>query len=318
MLITRTPLRIGLFGGGTDFPGYFKKEDGCVINTAINKYIYVVIKPRIDNKTRVSCTHIQTVNHIENIKHDLIREAIKKTNMPGGVEIITIGDVPAGTGLGSSSSVTVGLLKAMHEYTRNPVDNETLAQEACDIEINILKHPIGVQDQYAAAFGGFRFIEFKKNGDVVLNKPSFYRDFNDRLMLFYTGIVRKAEDVLTEQTKKIFNNMELLTQVKEIAVQANNSLLLGDYDTVGYLLHETWKIKKQLASGITTKKIDSLYKMALDAGAYGGKISGAGGGGFLVVYAPLDKKDSVRKALKELREVPFRFELEGSKVIFNA
>ncbi|MFA5036110.1 MAG: hypothetical protein WC479_02945 [Candidatus Izemoplasmatales bacterium] len=239
---------------------------------------------------------------------------MKITKMPRGVEIYTMGDISAGTGLGSSSSVTVGLLKAMHEYVGNSVSQEQIAKEACEIEINILKKPIGVQDQYIASYGGFRFFDFKN--ETV--SPCFDgRKLNERLLMFFTGTVRKAESILTEQNNSIERNTETLGGISDIAHDALRRFSCGDYDGLGHLLYVSWNLKKKFASNISNDKIDYMYNLALKAGALGGKITGAGGGGYLLVYSPPEKRDSVRKALRKYRELPFNFEPDGSKVIFN-
>jgi D-glycero-alpha-D-manno-heptose-7-phosphate kinase len=318
MLITRTPLRVSLFGGGTDFPSYYEKNGGCVLTTAINKYIYVIIKPRIDNNVRVSYTHIETTHYFAKLKHELVREAIRLTGMPSGVEIITIGDVPAGMGLGSSSTVLVGLLKAMHTYCHNEVSDEIIAQEACTIERDVLNKPIGIQDQYIAAYGGLRFIQFSDEGVVVSEDLSEHRSpLQDRLMLFSTGVSRKSSDILTEQERKIAKNSHLLNEIRDIAYSAMKKVSEASYDDVGHLMDSNWKIKRKLASHITNPKVDELYEQAKKLGALGGKIVGAGGGGFLLIYSPLDKKDAIRSIFKEWKELPFSFEPEGTKVIFN-
>jgi len=317
MLITRTPLRVSLFGGGTDFPSYYKKNGGCVLPTAINKYVYVIIKPRTDNQIRVCHTHIETTHYFEKIKNDLIREAIRLTGLPNGVDIITIGDLPSGMGLGSSSSALVGLLKAMHVYCHNDVSNEVLAQEACMIERDILKRPIGVQDQYIAAYGGLRFIQFMKSIWVGPDLKEHREALQERLLLFSTGVSRKSSDVLTEQVHKIAKNRHELDEMKDIASKGVERLCGAFYDAVGGLLDDSWRIKRKLAPNITNPKIEYIYDKAMRAGALGGKIVGAGAGGFLLIYCPLGKKDAIKRIFKGWNELPFALEPEGTKVIFN-
>lgn len=318
MLITQTPLRVSLFGGTTDFPAYFTKDGGCVLGSAIDKYIYVALNPRIDRRIRVSCTHIQTVSHLRNLRHDLVREAMKLTGIDHGLDIYTMGDIPAGTGLGSSSSVTVGLLKAMHVYTNNDVSAQTLAEEACHIELEVLKKPIGVQDQYLAAVGGFRFFTFDAEGvKFSQNNSRVANELNDRIMLFFTGVTRKSEDILREQDSKTKQNTPFLNEIKSLAYRAVKEIDDGNYDTMGTLLHQSWVLKQKLASGIANKRVGDLYEKALKAGALGGKIAGAGGGGFLLIYSPPENKKAVRGVLRELREVPFRFDPLGSRVIYS-
>jgi len=315
MLIVKTPLRISLFGGGTDFPAYYEKHGGCVITAAINKYTYVILKSRQDRRVRVSCSHIQTVSHTHNLKHDLIRESMKLVGIDKSLEVYTIGDVPAGTGLASSSSITVGLLKALHTYKGEEVSAIQLAEEACKVEREILKRPIGVQDQYITALGGFRFLWFSSRG-VDLGGKVTGSGLDDWMMLFFTGTTRKAEDVLGEQERKVVKNTEMLGKIQEITSTARGRLLRGDYMALGELLDKSWKMKKSLSSGVTNEKIDGFYKTAIKAGAVGGKITGAGGGGFLLTFSSPERKDAIRKALK-LRELPFSFEPSGSRVIYS-
>lgn len=321
MIIVQTPLRISFFGGGTDFPGYFLNEGGCVLSSAINKYIFVVIKKRFDDRLRVSYTRTELADTINDLNHELVREALRKTGISKGVEIITMGDIPAGSGLGSSSTVTVGALHAMYAYQNILVSADRLAEEACDIEVNILHKPIGFQDQYIAAFGGLRFIEFNQNGkvlsEVVELDPEIQKRLSDNLLLFFTGVTRKAESILSEQKDQINIHLPVLRALKDMARQAREALIRGNTDEIGCLLHESWKLKKQLASGITNGALDAYYQKALKAGAIGGKITGAGGGGFLLLYCPLEKRDGVRSALSDLRELPFRLEPDGTKVILN-
>jgi D-glycero-alpha-D-manno-heptose-7-phosphate kinase len=321
LIIVQTPLRISFFGGGTDFPDYFMSEGGCVLSSAINKYIFVTIKERFDDKLRVGYTRTEIVDQLDEINHELIRESLRKTGVNKGVEIVTMGDIPAGSGLGSSSTVTVGALHAMHAYLDTPVPKEQLAEEACDIEVNILGKPIGYQDQYIAAFGGLRFIEFQSNGHIATEMvnlaPEIQNRLSENILLFFTGVTRKAESILTEQKVNIGSRLPILRQLKQMAYQARESLCAGSIDDIGHLLHESWQLKKQLANGISNAELEDSYQRAKDAGAYGGKVTGAGGGGFLMLYCPLEHRDNVRSALGHLRELPFHLEPYGTKVIFN-
>jgi D-glycero-alpha-D-manno-heptose-7-phosphate kinase len=321
MIIVQTPFRISLFGGGTDFPDYFCAEGGCVLSTAINKYIYVIIKERYDEKMRISYTRTEIVDRIDEIAHELIRESLRKTGIKNGVEIITMGDIPAGSGLGSSSAVTVGSLNAMYCYTDECISSEQLARQACEIEIDILGKPIGIQDQYICALGGFRLMEFGRDGNVTSTPihldRSMQRKLNENLLLFFTGTTRQANDILGEQRNNIHSKLPLLRKMKEMAYIAKDELMRGNVDILGPLLHESWQMKKQLASQISNNEIETCYQAAMDAGATGGKITGAGGGGFLLMYCPHEKADNVRAALKHMREYPFELEPNGSKVIFN-
>lgn len=322
MIIVQTPLRVSFFGGGTDFPSFFKQEGGCALSTAIDKYIFVTVKKRFDQLLRVGYTKTEMVENLADIKHELIREALFKTGLDEGVEVTTMGDIPsAGSGLGSSSTVTVGALHAIYSYLGELVPAERLAREACEIELDTLRKPIGIQDQYIAAYGGFRFFEFKKNGEVTCRKLSLsddqVRDFNEKLLLFFTGTTRSSSTILNEQEKNIEQKMKVLISMKEIAYKARTELLRGHTDAIGDFLHESWQLKRQLASGISNGNIDEVYEAARDAGAIGGKITGAGGGGFLLLYCPHEKQKKLRSRMHRLQELPFRLEPDGSKVILN-
>jgi len=322
MIIVQTPLRISLFGGGTDFRSYFEEEGGCVLTSAIDKYIFLVIKKRFDQKLRVGYTQTEMVDHVQEIQHELIREALVKTRITAGVEITTMGDIPsAGSGLGSSSAVTVGALHAMYTYLGETIPAERLAYEACQIEIDVLQKPIGIQDQYIAAYGGMRFLEFNRDGSVFCEKIGLSQDakrqLDENLLLFFTGITRQAESILAEQQTNINHRKEVLREMKELAYVARTELIRENLDEIGRLLHCGWELKKKLASKISNGMIDDLYLTALQAGALGGKITGAGGGGFLLLYCPQEKQKEVRSALSDLQELPFQLEQDGTKVIFN-
>lgn len=321
MIIVQSPLRISLFGGGTDFPDYYLQEGGCVLSTAIDKFIFVVIKQRFDDKLRIGYTRTEMVDSVDEIQHELIREALRMTGISRGVEITTMGDIPAGSGLGSSSAVTVGALNAMYTYLNDGTSAARLAREACEIEIEKLKKPIGVQDQYISAYGGLRFIEFHTDGEIEVEKvklnASLKRCLNESLLIFFTGVTRQADTILAEQQVNIARRMAVLREMKQMAYTARQELEAGNIDALGQLLHESWLLKKQLASRISNGFIDDIYQTARAAGALGGKILGAGGGGFLLLYCPFHRRESVRSALQNLQELPFQLEPDGSKVIFN-
>ncbi len=322
MIIVQTPLRVSFFGGGTDFPSYYLAEGGAVLSSAIDKYIFVTIKKRFDKKLRVGYTKTEMVDSIDEIQHSLIRESMRKTGFRQGIEVTTMGDIPSeGSGLGSSSTVTVGALHAMYTYLGENVLAERLAQEACEIEIGVLKEPIGKQDQYIAAYGGLRFFEFHTDGRVTSEKIKMddekRRLLNHNFMLFFTGISRKANNILEEQQKNIVDRSSILRQIKTLAFTARQELEAGNIDALGELLHEGWLLKKQMAGKISNGDIDEMYHAARMAGALGGKITGAGGGGFLLLYCPHEKQNAVRAALGNLQELPFQLERDGSKVIFN-
>ncbi len=322
MIIVQTPLRLSFFGGGTDFRSFFGREGGCVLTTAIDKYIFVAIKKRFDQLLRVGYTRTEMVRRVDDVRHELIREALRLTGIGQGVEITTMGDIPsAGSGLGSSSTVTVGALHAMYTYLGQIVTANQLAAEACAIELDILRKPMGIQDQYIAAHGGLRFMEFHPSGEVtctqVALRPEVRRRLSESLLLFYTGITRQASTILGEQQDNINGRLPILCELKRLAHVAYNALLADEPEALGPLLHEAWLLKKQLAHPISNEQIEAIYQSARRAGAVGGKIAGAGGGGFLLVYCPKGKHDSVRAALGGLQELPFQLEPDGSKVIFN-
>jgi D-glycero-alpha-D-manno-heptose-7-phosphate kinase len=322
MIIVQTPLRVSFFGGGTDFPSFYRSEGGVVLSSAINKYIFITIKARFDCKLRIGYTRTEMVDTVAEVQHELIREALRKTGIREGVEVTTMGDIPAaGSGLGSSSTVTVGSLHAMYTYLGEIVPAERLAQEACEIEIERLQKPIGIQDQYIAAFGGMRFMEFDPNGSVKTERINLdywlRRQLNESLLLFFTGVTRRADSILNEQQRNIVDRLSILREMKKMAYVARDELRAGNLDIIGELLHQSWELKKQLASQISNGAIDRIYETARKAGALGGKITGAGGGGFLLLYVPYHKREAVRSAIGSLQELPIQLEQDGTKVIFN-
>lgn len=322
MIITQTPLRISFLGGGTDFREYYLQEEGWVVSSAIDKYIRVIINKRFNEQIRVGYTQTELVDNIDELQHELVRECLRKTGITKGVEIFTIGDIPSdGSGLSSSSTVTVGLLNAMYAYLGEPKTHQSLAQEACEIEIDVLNKPIGVQDQYIVAYGGQRFIHFRRDGDIEVKSLGLdevqRRKLNQNLMLFFTKVTRKSESVLTEQVHNINRRRDVLGEMKRLALEARGGLQAGAFDEFGLLLDQGWKLKKQMASRISNPMIDEIYEAALRAGALGGKISGAGGGGFLLLYCPISRQGNVRAALRHLPELHFNLEQDGTKVIFD-
>ncbi|MDO8638401.1 MAG: GHMP kinase [Candidatus Daviesbacteria bacterium] len=322
MIITQTPLRISFAGGGSDLLEFYGQHGGAVISSAIDKYIYIIVKKRFDDLIVLNWSKKETVESVDQIEHELIREVMRKTGVYKSVEITTISDIPSeGSGLGSSSSVTVGLLQILYLYQGIIVDAERLAREACEIEIDILGKPIGKQDQYIAAYGGLRHFEFKKDGTVTTNSPNidsdFLYDLGLHMMLFFTGKTRKAEEILSEQKRKIKDLEKLLKQMRDQSFELLKAFNKGDLTFLGQILEEGWELKKQLLGGISTPEIDKMYNLAKEAGALGGKITGAGGGGFLLIYVPLGKQDNVRNALASYQELRFSLEQDGSKSILN-
>jgi len=322
VIITQTPLRISFAGGGTDFRGFYQKEYGAVVSTAIDKYIYVIVKERFDDLIRIGYTRTEMVESVDQIQHELVREAMRMVGIEKGIEISTMADIPSeGSGLGSSSTVTVGLLNALYAYKGESVTAETLARQACEIEIDILGKPIGKQDQYIAAYGGLRHFRFYPNEEVEVNSIDLDEGARQRLceslLLFWTGVTRNASDVLSEQKSNIANKMHLLTEMRDQADELARLLKVGAIASLGQTLREGWLRKRQLASGITNSRIDELFDLAMSAGAIGGKVTGAGGGGFFLVCVPPENRAAVRKKLAHLRELPINLSRDGSKVIFN-
>lgn len=325
MIITQTPLRISFAGGGTDMRAYYHEAGGAVLSSAIDKYIYVIVKERFDNKIRIGYSRTEMVESVGEIEHELAREALKRCGVEQGVEIATMADIPSeGSGLGSSSSVTVGLLHALYTYQGELVTPERLAREACEIEIETLGKPIGKQDQYIAAFGGLRRIEFHADESVSVSHVPLpeekRRRFSESLLLFYTGVTRKADTVLAEQQANVASRRATLDRMKAQTEEIWEALT-GASETInriGRVLDTGWRHKRGLADRISNSEIDTLYERALDAGATGGKIAGAGGGGFLLLFCPPDRQSTVRTALSGLKELPFSLERDGTKVIFNA
>lgn len=322
MIISQTPLRISLSGGGTDLSNYYNPNEGFVVSTAIDKYIYVIVKERFDDLVYVDYSSKEIISDIREIKHDLVREAAILTGMTKGFEVMMFADIPSeGSGLGSSSSLTVGLLHAFYQYLGKLVTAEQLAREACKIEIEILKRPIGKQDQYIAAYGGLRSFKFCKDENVEVTHIEIMSDakrkLGSNLLLFFTDTTRKAASILEEQSKNVMNKIEFHHKIKELAFDTLDGLNTLDINRVGENLKINWEMKKQLASNVSNAEIDKMHKLAMDGGALGAKISGAGGGGFLLVYCERDKQDTLRRSLRQYRELPFFLEKYGSKIIFD-
>jgi D-glycero-alpha-D-manno-heptose-7-phosphate kinase len=322
MIITQTPLRIGLLGGGTDLPDYYREHGGRVLNCAIDKYVYVIVKQRFDDDIYVNYSKKEIVSRVEDLEHELVREAMRMTGVADGVEITTLADIPsAGSGLGSSSSVTVGLLHALFAYQGQQVTAEELAERACTIEIDRCGRPIGKQDQYIAAFGGIRDIRFGPGDEVIPEELGLSaaerRDLQRNVMLFYTGITRSADSILAEQTANIKSTKTQLDLLRDLAGVAVERLRQGDVDSVGTAMREGWEAKRELASGVSNGQIDDAVKRALDAGASGAKLTGAGGGGFLLVICPIERQRAVRQSLADMRELPVKLDRLGSRVVLN-
>ena len=324
MIITRTPFRISFAGGGSDLPSYYRRHGGAVVSTAISDYMYVAVNKRFDDTIRISYTKTEIVDRPEDLQHEIVRAALRKVGIDRGVEITTIADIPAGTGLGSSSTLTVGLLHALHAYAQRFAGAERLAEEACEIEIDALGKPIGKQDQYAAAFGGMNYIRFNPDDSVMIEPiicaTATRRHLKDSLLLFYTGLTRKSEEILTEQrTKTEAGDADrYLGSLVALAEELKQALCQNEPRAMGDILHRAWLIKREIVSGITDPQIDRWYEEALAAGAVGGKLLGAGGGGFLLLYCEPERQRGLRGRMAEigLREVEFTFEGQGSRIIY--
>jgi D-glycero-alpha-D-manno-heptose-7-phosphate kinase len=324
VIISRTPLRASFVGGGSDLPAYYLQEPGLVISTAITKYIYVAVNRKFDDSIRISYTRTEMVDTVDEVKHDLVREALRLLEIDGGIEITSISEAPSGgTGLGSSGTYLVGVLSALHAYLGRFAGAEQLAQEACAIEIDRCGRPVGKQDQYIAAYGGIQSIQFNPDGSVftdpIICAPEIKRAFQQRLLMLYTGVTRSAADILQEQktrTESSEGNVERLRALVQLAGQFRQALTAGQLDPLGEILHEGWVLKRGLATDVSSSAIDTWYETARKHGAAGGKILGAGGGGFLLLYADPDRHDEIRSALSDLRPIPFAFEPQGSKIVY--
>jgi len=320
MIITRTPFRVSLAGGGSDLRGFYSKNGyGAVVSSAIDRYMYVVIHPYFHDKIRLKYSKTEDVDHIDEIKHPIIRECLKKVEIEKGIEIASFADVPSGTGLGSSSSFTVGLLHALYAYKGSMVSKDCLATEACEIEIDILGEPIGKQDQYAAAFGGINHIQFNRDESVNV-APIFLTEASRELLqrclrLYHVGGRRNARDILSEQKGNLVadDNFQAVRKMVGLAQDLRDALHAGDIHIVGSILHEGWAQKKALASGISNGWIDKLYEEFMGHYAKGGKLLGAGGTGFLLVFS--ENHPFLEKQM-QLRAIPFRIDWEGTKLLF--
>jgi len=322
MIISQTPLRISLAGGGTDLANYYRENEGFVVSTAIDKYVYVIVKERFDDLIYVDYSKKEIVNSIDEIQHDLVREAARITGMKNGFEIMMLADIPSeGSGLGSSSSLTIALLHAFYHFKGRLVTSEHLASEACRIEIETLGKPIGKQDQYIAAYGGLKGFRFNTDDTVevidVNLESDLKRKLGSNLLLFFTNTTRKSATILEEQKKNVLSKIEFHHKIKELGYDTLNAINEHKLNHIGENLRINWEMKKQLASNVTNSSIDRMYDLAMKGGALGAKISGAGGGGFLLVYCERDKQDTLRESLKEYRELPFLLEKYGSKIIFD-
>ncbi len=323
-IISRTPLRLPLGGGGTDLKSYYEKYGGFFISAAINKYVNIVINRNFGKSIKLVYSQMELVNNADEVEHPLIKEALKKTGIKQGIEIFSFANVPASTGLGSSGSFTVGLLRGLYTIKHESLSPAEIAEEACDISMNILKEPSGKQDEYVASLGGIRAYTISKSGKVESEElklsSSTIADLESNIMLFYTGMTRNSSDVLGKQQKNIRSgsSLEQMHKIKKIGIKSRDALESGDLTTFGELLHEHWMVKRTVTDNMTNNSIDKFVNVASENGVIGEKILGAGGGGFLLLYAE-DNHRQIRHAMEKLGLVEYRvrFEMEGSKIIYN-
>jgi len=327
MILTRTPFRVTLGGGGTDLPSYYEKYGGFIFSAGIDKYMFINInRPMVDDLIRLKYSRSETVDRLDQIKHEIARETLRMMGVEKGIEISSIADIPEGTGLGSSSCYTVGLLHALHVLKRDYVSLKDLAEEDFKIEAEILKRPIGKQDPYLAAFGGLTVMEIEKDGKVKMRKasvtPGVADDLNSNLLIFFTGTTRSADTILQEQTSAIKEEKKDVTEsmhyIKELGYEILETVESGNITEVGKLFDAHWQHKKKISGKMTNERFDKIYETAKENGALGGKISGAGGGGFFTFYIE-NNKNKFRKVMEEmgLREMRYRFDFEGSKVLVD-
>ena len=323
MIITKTPFRISFVGGGSDLPAYYEKQRGAVLSTSIDKYMYISTHAFFErNKIRCKYSQTETVDNVKDLQHPILRTVLKDFNL-NGIEVSSIADIPGGTGMGSSSSFTVGLLHNLSTYTGRSYGKQELGAGACRVEIDLLNEPIGKQDQYAAAFGGLNVIEFNPDGTVDVHPVNISEEtratLNSNLKLYYLGNQRSASAILAEQKKNTSqeSKFQALSTMVGLVYELRDALEAGDLDNFGALLHKNWLLKQQLASGITNPRITEAYAAGREAGALGGKLLGAGGGGFMLFYAPLDAHANLDESMKGIDAEPFIFnmEMEGSKII---
>lgn len=328
MIVTRAPYRISLGGGGTDLPSYYTQYGGFILSAAVNKYLYIYLnRPAADELIRLKYSRYEQVTSPDEIQHDLVRPALKLLDLKGSLEIASMADVPAGTGLGSSGTYLVALLTALYELKRDRVPTQAMAEQACHIEMELANHPAGKHDHYLAAFGGFTCLEIAKDGRVQVSPLNIsitaVEEFRNNVMLFYTGITRRSSDILEEQRQDTKRGdttvVDSLHQTKELGYRIKEALEQGNLERFGRLLDEHWQNKKRRSGKISDRQIDQWYQLAKECGALGGKVMGAGGGGFFMFYCPNSHKAGLRKAFSEagLREMPYNFDFEGAKVLVN-
>ena len=323
MIVSKTPLRMSFVGGGSDLPAYYQYNEGAVLSTSIDKYMYVTVNHKFDGNIRLSYSITEDVDKVNEITHPIVRNTLQLLKISGGIEIASMADIPSkGSGLGSSSSYTVGLLHALHAYKDNYISKEELARLASHVEIDLCGEPIGKQDQYAAAFGGLNLIRFHADESVsvdpVICKPETIKKLEKSILVFYTGRTRSASALLSEQSNNMNNSIKrsLMKDMVRLAFDMKYMLETGDLDSVGELLDKNWKLKCQMASGISDAQINGWYQRGIKAGAQGGKLLGAGNGGFIMFFVPMEKQPEVINAMSDLQKIPFSFDNNGSQIAF--
>ena len=323
MIISRTPLRMSFVGGGSDLPSFYRRHGGAVLSTAVDKYVYVSVNRKFDGGIRLAYSKVEEVEALDQIEHRLVRAAFEMLELEGGVEITTTADIPSrGTGLGSSSSFTVGLIHAIRAYQGDHTSAEELGQRSCEVELERCGEPIGKQDQYAAAFGGLNLIEFREDDSVNVTPVIMRRDDRERLqkqiLVFYTGITRSASSILKQQSEDFaidVHKQAILKKMVELTYNVRDELSGGNLDIFGEILHENWLLKKSLSRDVSSDQIDGWYRAGTDAGALGGKLLGAGSGGFLMFYAPIECHQAIARAVG-LPQTQFEFDPLGSRILF--
>ena len=326
MIVTRTPFRISFFGGGTDYPEHFEKHGGAVLASAIDKAMFLsathFYSRLFDYCIRIAYRQVECVNSVDELQHVPFREVLKWCGVTRDVEVDCAAELPSFAGLGSSSSFVVGLLNTLMAHQGKFVQPMDLAYQAIEIERSVLKEHVGCQDQTLAAVGGFNLIEFRRTDDIVVHRvplgPARLREFDDHLLLIFTGLRRRAEEQAARQVAKIADNRARLVRMRELVDEAYESVVAGRLEEFGRLLHESWLSKRELETSISNETIDSIYSAGLEAGAWGGKLLGAGGGGFLLFFVPPDRRAAVRERLGHLEEIPIRINAPGSHVIYAA
>jgi D-glycero-alpha-D-manno-heptose-7-phosphate kinase len=323
MIVSKTPLRMSFVGGGSDLPAFYREEVGAVLSTSIDKYIYICVNKKFDGRIRISYTRTEDVERREQVDHPLVREALDLVGIDGGIEIASMADIPSkGSGLGSSSTFTVGLLNALYAYRNQFASKENLARQACEIEIERCGEPIGKQDQYAAAYGGLNLIRFHPDNSVsvdpVICKPSLLQEMEDSTLVFFTGRTRSASAVLANQSAAMstLDRRVLVRRMVQLAFEMKEQLESGTLEHIGDLLDENWRLKAQLTSSITDLQFNAWYACGMTNGALGGKLLGAGNGGFMMFYAPKERHGKITAALPDLEPAKFRFDRAGAQIVF--